>query len=112
MLLRGDTAFLRVIGELDMGHVDECREQLAKLPQTAKELILDLRETSFIDSTGIGLLLEAWKRTERSELPFSIMVGNGQVAHAIETAGLNRFVPTLPGVPVPKDDGSLAALDS
>jgi anti-sigma B factor antagonist len=111
LLERGDTAFLRICGELDVGSVDAVRAELAAMPAEATELIIDLRETEFIDSTGIGVLLEAWREANAKKLSASLVVGNGQVAQALETAGLDRIMPTIRGVPVPRLDG-LSALDA
>ncbi len=105
LLERGDTAFLRVSGELDVTAVDEVRAELRAIPPGVKELVVDLRETSFIDSTGIGVLLEAWNECSVRGLPMSLISGSGQVAQAFATSGLDRVVPTIHGVPVPRFDG-------
>ena len=55
-------------------------------------LVLDLSGLTFIDSTGIGLLVEtrAWALEDGLELV--LMRGTGQVQRALELAGVDREV--------------------
>jgi anti-sigma B factor antagonist len=101
---RGDTTLLHVSGEFDVDCSNEFRGVLATMPGAARELLVDLRETTFIDSTGIALLLEAWRSAEQSKLPFSLIVAGGQVAETLRLAGLDRFIRTI-------SDGDASSLD-
>ena len=81
-------------GELDhhaakglMESIDRCMEQ--NLPSKA---VLDLGELTFMDSSGIAVVLRAKRRMEA--LSGTLMVVNipRQAARVLETAGLSRYV--------------------
>ena len=81
-------------GELDhhaakglMDSIDRCMEQ--NLPNRA---ILDLGELTFMDSSGIAVVLRAKRRMEA--LAGTLVVVNipRQASRVLETAGLGRYV--------------------
>lgn len=58
----GDTVTLDLDGELDLASIDFVREQLAEaMRDGSSRVVMDLRNLTFIDSTGISLLLRAVK---------------------------------------------------
>jgi anti-anti-sigma factor len=67
----GDVELARVAGEVDASNVDQLSEKLlAGVSQDSRALVLDLTETSYIDSSGIGLIFDAAARlrNRRQEL--------------------------------------------
>ena len=81
-------------GELDhhaakglMESIDRCMEQ--NLPSRA---VLDLGELTFMDSSGIAVVLRAKRRMEA--LAGTLVVVNipRQASRVLETAGLDRYV--------------------
>ena len=81
-------------GELDhhaakglMDSIDRCMEQ--NLPSKA---VLDLGELTFMDSSGIAVVLRAKRRMEA--LSGSLVVINipRQASRVLETAGLGKYV--------------------
>ncbi|MFF9915404.1 STAS domain-containing protein [Streptomyces sp. NPDC013457] len=67
---------VHVTGDLDMHHADEVRITLftgiAQAPSRA-EVVLDLRHSSFCDSSGLNVLLDA--RRHAMELGHSLRLG-------------------------------------
>jgi anti-sigma B factor antagonist len=66
-----DVELARIAGELDASNVEELSEQLLDaIPNRARALVLDLSQTSYIDSSGIGLIFNAAARlrNRRQEL--------------------------------------------
>ena len=55
--LRSPVLFLR--GELDFFSVEQLRAALEGLPSGAREVVVDLRKLSYIDSSGIWTLIRA-----------------------------------------------------
>jgi anti-anti-sigma factor len=55
----GSSVAVALFGELDLGTVDVLRAELDRLTADGRalELIIDLRELEFLDSTGLHLLL-------------------------------------------------------
>ena len=65
LLTREEGAFTVVApaGEIDAATVNQLRTHLLALIETGKtQLVLDLTNVSFIDSTGLGVLVAAHKR--------------------------------------------------
>lgn len=81
---------LALSGELDLTGaqpVDEAVE--AALTSGASEILLDLTQTTFIDSAGVGALLSAQRRTERSGAAFRLVSPPGSEGRlVIDLAGL------------------------
>jgi anti-sigma B factor antagonist len=60
---RGDAeVVLAVRGEIDLVTAPTLWESLADAIPDTKRLVVDLRDTQFIDSTGLGVLVRALKR--------------------------------------------------
>lgn len=85
---------IALIGELDqhaakdlMDSIDRCMEQ--NLP---RKTLLDLSGLTFMDSSGIAVVLRAKRRMEA--LSGNLVVVNipNQAARVLETAGLGRYV--------------------
>ena len=49
---------------------------------------MDLREVSFLDSSGVRLLLSAEARSAQADRTFAIVLGEGQPARTLELMGL------------------------
>jgi anti-sigma B factor antagonist len=57
---RGDTAFIAVSGELDYTSVDELDKEIrASEKSDARRIIVSLQDVSYMDSSGLNLLLQA-----------------------------------------------------
>lgn len=74
---QGKTARLVLHGELDLSTVDLVRDQLTELQAdpAALHVILDLRGVSFIDSTGIAMVLTADANARRNGHNFAVVKG-------------------------------------
>ena len=61
-----DVAVARVEGEIDISNVAPARRELAAgVPDSARGLVVDLTDTSYLDSSGVYLLFELAKTLER-----------------------------------------------
>lgn len=81
-------------GELDhhaakalMESIDRCIEQ--NLPS---KTLLDLGELSFMDSSGIAVVLRAKRRMEALQGNLVVVNIPRQAAKVLETAGLGRYI--------------------
>jgi anti-sigma B factor antagonist len=93
---RGSALVLRLTGEMDiscedafMATVEACRAD------GASELLIDLSKLTFIDSSGLRMLIKVWDQSRGNGLELSIVQGTGQVRRTIEVAGLDDFMPIL-----------------
>jgi anti-sigma B factor antagonist len=77
-------------GELDLYNADEVREALAGAAHGQPErLVVDLSQVEFIDSTALGVLIEArTKLTNRRA--FLLAAPRIETRRALEVSGLDR----------------------
>jgi anti-anti-sigma factor len=61
----GDGVWIHTAGELDIGSSPRLAQTLAEAQQTARLVILDLRELTFIDSSGVHVILDAARAAQR-----------------------------------------------
>ena len=87
----GVTVALR--GELDIAAAPKLRETVLDLVNAPRcELTLDLADLEFLDSTGIGVIVGAWRRVEAQEGTLAIVNARRRVADAIQLVGLDRLL--------------------
>lgn len=87
---RGDAIVVRLTGELDLYNVPLVREALlAATAERPQRLVVDLGDVSFLDSTALGLLVEARTRLERPE-GFVLAAPGPEARRTLEVSGLDR----------------------
>lgn len=81
---------LSVAGELDVAAAPALSEKLNHLIRTgAGDVVVDLRRVSFVDSTGLAVLLNALRRLTRARRRMAVVIGNGAVQRAFEVTRLH-----------------------
>ena len=99
------------IGEVDLGTVGEVRAKLDELRSNGfSHVILDLRGTTFLDSSGLRLAVEVNADSANDGFAFGIIAGPPEVQRAFELAGLNSRLPFVRARPgsdgrAPVDEG-------
>jgi len=88
----GSTVQCVATGELDLSTVDELRSALLAAAQDAEILRLDLSGLGFIDTTGLGALLELHVTFVRAGVAFEIAVEEGAVRQAVQITGLSHLL--------------------
>lgn len=89
----GETTLVQVHGELDCFTVPSLEGQMnTVLRDGGGPVVLDLRELSFIDVSGLRLAVRLEARAQLHGQPFSMLEGEGQVARVFELTGMRRFV--------------------
>ena len=86
-----------VQGELDIETAVELRRLLQSDPDRPARRVVDLSECSFIDSTGIGLLVRAYRLAERdgdAELAIVATPGS-QVRDTLRLTNVDSRIPVL-----------------
>src|SRR4051812_14838567 len=108
---------LMLDGELDFAHLDTARKALLDLGLTrVTRLALDLRGVTFMDTSGVRLVLQAMHRADDCGAEFALIRGPQLVHHVLELVGLTeqlrivdgpgelgvrREIAPVPGPPVP-----------
>ena len=81
---------LRVSGEIDMSAKSLFRERLADVIEANDDdVVVDLANVGFIDSTGLALLLDARQQLEAAGRTLLIARPSPRVTRALEVAGLD-----------------------
>jgi anti-anti-sigma factor len=75
-------------GELDLTTAPELETALLEADD-CRELVVDLAAVTFMDSTGLRLLLAQRERARRSGIDFVVTGVDGAVARVLEISGLN-----------------------
>jgi anti-sigma B factor antagonist len=90
----GDVAILTVTGEFDFALCVKLYPELnAVLRSQARALVIDLEGVSLVDSSGIGLLINAFRRLDHAGREFAIACPIGPQRRAFELTGLDRQLP-------------------
>jgi anti-sigma B factor antagonist len=80
---------VRTAGELDLYNADELRRTLGEVcARTPERVVVDLSELSFIDSTGLGVLVEGCAKLPNRAL--LLAAPQREIRRALEITGLDR----------------------
>ncbi len=82
----GDATVIALRGELDFGTVAQVQGRLAELRDAREATVLDLDALTFMDSTGIRLVLTACQDAERQSWSFHVTRGSERVRQVLEAA--------------------------
>jgi anti-anti-sigma factor len=93
---RGDVVHIVPIGELDLDTTPHVEAQLCALHEAGfRRFVLDLRDTTFMDATGVHLALAWQERARREAFDFALVQGPPSVSRVFDAAGVAdalRFV--------------------
>lgn len=97
---RDDTARVRPIGEFDLstaGLVEECLDDVREAG--IGRIVLDLGETSIVDSAGLHVMLAWHERARREGFTFALTPGASPVRLAIDAAGIRAQLTFVAAAP-------------
>ncbi len=77
---------LALSGELDFGTVAQVQQRLAELRDARTPVVLDLDGLTFMDSTGIRLVLTACEDARNAGWSFTVTRGSERVRRVLEAA--------------------------
>jgi anti-anti-sigma factor len=94
----GDVPVAAIEGEIDASNADDLRDRLHSLVTNRSDaLVVDLVDTTYIDSAGINLLFElAAELLQRQQRLFLVIAEPSPIARMIGITGLVRAVPVHP----------------
>lgn len=83
-----------VTGELDHHRAREIMEELDRRIDAAlpREMTLDLQDLTFTDSSGIAVLLRAWRRVNSVRGTLRVIHTPPQAEKVFKAAGLQRII--------------------
>jgi len=84
-------------GEVDLYTAPEFKQQLLDvIAKGAKEVIVDFTNTTFIDSTTLGVLVGGVKRLRTNEGQLSLVCSDRNITKIFEITGLDRVFTIYP----------------
>jgi anti-anti-sigma factor len=87
----GDVLVLSLTGELDMATAPELEEAIERA-QGGSQIVVDLRELTFIDSTGIRALIQVYTAGQNGHSTVSFIRGRHRVQRVLQLAGVQEFL--------------------
>ena len=88
-----DYTVVTVSGEIDMVSVARLREQLFELAASGEPVVADLDRVSFIDSTGLGVLVGTVRRATAHGGSFQVVSAQPNFWRVFRMAGLDSAIP-------------------
>ena len=87
--------YLVLVGELDMSCSERFVESLKRmLAEQPEHIVIDLRSVTFIDSTGLSMLVKANNIAREEEIRLHIVRSPAEIVRAVlETSGLEKLLP-------------------
>lgn len=87
--LTDGTVLIRMRGELDLATVGQLRDEIERTFTAPRQrLVLDCRELTFMDSTGVTLMLSLHRAAGRDGLHFMVAPGDGAARALLQLTGL------------------------
>lgn len=91
---RADRHVIALTGELDIDGADRVTQELLRAEATdARQIVLDLSGLTFMDSSGIRLIIEADARSRSNGHRLALIRGPRAVQRALEIADLVDRLP-------------------
>jgi anti-anti-sigma factor len=80
-------------GEIDLASSPELRKALLDPEAMAPAVVLDLRQVTFIDSSGLGVIVGQQKRARERDEAFAVVIaGASAVERILELSGLVKVL--------------------
>ena len=94
-----DTLYISLDGELDEHTAEYTRANLdsAMTGTMAAQIVIDLANLRFMDSTGIGVLIGRYKKMKDRNVPIYISNPSSQAERIFKMTGLYSIMPKIAG---------------
>ena len=94
----GDDAYVIALsGEVDLYTAPEFKQQLLDvIGKGAKDVVVDFSNTTFIDSTTLGVLVGGVKRLRANDGQLSLVCSDRNITKIFEITGLDRVFTIYP----------------
>jgi anti-anti-sigma factor len=90
----GDVHTIRLSGELDLATADDVQRELERVEATdAHSILMDLSQLTFMDSTGVRLLVTAHARARVDSNRLTLLRGGRAVQRILQLSGVEALLP-------------------
>lgn len=87
----GNHGIITVTGEIDLATAPELSEAIRHLLYTASRIVIDLDQVSFIDSTGLSVLVATYRRMTTEGGSMALVCNNASCMRVMQMTGLSRL---------------------
>ena len=95
--LGDDSYVISLAGEVDLYTAPEFKQQLLDvISQGGKNVVVDFTNTTFIDSTTLGVLVGGVKRLRTNDGQLSLVCSDRNITKIFEITGLDRVFTIYP----------------
>jgi anti-sigma B factor antagonist len=91
----GDSCVMRAAGEIDMATAPTLRDQLAAARAARLTTLLDLSAVSFMDSSGLHVLLDGARWVDADKWALFIVRRSAAVLRLLEVSGTKEMLPVV-----------------
>ena len=89
-----ETFVISVAGDLDLRTAPDLKvHSLEAVESGGREVILDLTETTFIDSTALGAIVGGVKRLRSIDGELALVCSDRSIVRIFQITGLDRIIP-------------------
>ena len=90
---RGATSILTLRGEVDVYTAPRLRQAIVDLVDAGSpRVVVDMENVDFLDSTGLGVLVEGWKRARARESDLAVVATQDKILKIFDITGLNKWL--------------------
>ena len=92
-----NTLYFYLEGELDQSVAKEVREKMDEWLDKVevKNVVMNMEKLSFMDSTGVGLMMGRYKKLKQQNVGLFIDKPNDQIDKVLRVSGLYRIIPKI-----------------
>jgi len=89
----GKTSMIRIEGEIDIYSIEKFRETIEeKIKTQIPEIILDCSELSYMDSTGMGVLIELRNKTKEMGQKIIMINPRPNIKKLLALTGVDKII--------------------
>jgi stage II sporulation protein AA (anti-sigma F factor antagonist) len=114
--IQGTVLSVALAGELDHHSATDIRDKLDSTYERSgcRHIVFDFTEVSFMDSSGIGMLMGRYKNAEKRGGKVAVATMNSQLSRLFALSGLQKIIGQYPSVKAARQGlcGETAAGDS
>lgn len=92
---QGDALVVALAGEFDLASAQLVDEELARAQESYPVVILDLSQVTFMDSTGLHIVLRVDERMTEAGSTLRVVPGGPQVQRLFQLTGANERLQTV-----------------
>jgi anti-sigma B factor antagonist len=86
------------VGEIDLATSATLREVMLEALESGRHLVVDLSAVTFLDSTGLGVLIHTQKRIAATHKSMSLVGPTGMIAKVLRITRIDEAIPVHPNL--------------